>query len=483
MDLRFYAVFEPRDTGLRGDLLFDLLGVRLGALAVREAPPFSATLTLALANLQGVIDRAVERSGIRVDTLPTLLSDFASREGSPNGPSRLVAGFVADDPQRVRELRDRLATGIQANGTTYTATLGSDAVIAALDQHWCPAPDQSFGFRSQALERIGWSPVGDLTGEGVNVVVFDTGIDWVRAGLEGTAQKGGRIWPKEPPTWGPHLDPTRHGTMLARLIHRIAPKAVLFSAEALPPPPAPDLSFIQDMHAAVEHVLDIERKKREHQGRRWVFVHAWGMLDSRLDNEEWNGIAYKFADQANHPFHALAREVAAAGIDQVVAAGNCGDFCPDRRCGPEDIGAGRSILGASSHPAMLSVGAVAVDGVWVGLSSIGPGQECLGIDDSEKALAKAKPDLVAPSFFADDEDHGWRSGGSSASCAMAASAVACLRGKGSPYLALSPAQLAEHLRTTAIHAPGQTARDDRRGHGILNLAKASEPPPPRAATT
>ena len=45
------------------------------------------------------------------------------------------------------------------------------------------------------------------------------------------------------------------------------------------------------------------------------------------------------------------------GIDVVFSAGNCGQFCPDRRCGETDRGPGHSIWGANSHPRVLTFGA------------------------------------------------------------------------------------------------------------------------------
>src|SRR5205823_643362 len=115
-----------------------------------------------------------------------------------------------------------------------------------------------------------------------------------------------------------------------------------------------------------------------------------------------------YSANREHPLNIIVGQ-AASEHDVVFAAGNCGQFGPMARCGVHDVGPGHSILGANSHPDVLTVGAVRTDGLWLGYSSQGPG-----------ALYPDKPDLCAASQFSDNEDAYAGNTGTSAACALAA---------------------------------------------------------------
>ena len=163
-----------------------------------------------------------------------------------------------------------------------------------------------------------------------------------------------------------------------------------------------------------------------------------------------------------------------SAIDVIFAAGNCGQFCPDRRCGKRDLGPGKSIFGANSHRKVLTVSAVRTDARWIGSSSQGEGQP---------RLSREKPDLCAPSYFRDAGDAftGNTSGsfvtnpgspyvantGTSAACGVAAGIVAAIR-SGWDHTVLSPRDLKQALNDNARKTEGP-GWNERLGHGIINV--------------
>jgi subtilisin family serine protease len=102
-----------------------------------------------------------------------------------------------------------------------------------------------------------------------------------------------------------------------------------------------------------------------------------------------------------------------------------------------------------------------VDGLWLGYSSQGPGQP---------RLATKKPDLCAPSQFAEECDAATGNTGSSAAAALTAGVVAALRSKWNAQ-DLSPDELKQVLLVSARRNKGD-AWNDRLGHGILDAAAA-----------
>ncbi|MCW3473579.1 S8 family peptidase [Rhodovastum sp. RN2-1] len=197
----------------------------------------------------------------------------------------------------------------------------------------------------------------------------------------------------------------------------------------------------------------------------WVFVNAWAIYDRRTEIPPES-----YSDNPAHPFNLAVGDAAGAGIDVVFCAGNCGPFCPDLRCGINDRGPGRSILGANSHPRVLTVGAVRCDTTWLGYSSQGPGQPNLDVD---------KPDLCAPSEFREDHDAHTGNSGTSAASGLAAGVVAALRSRVDP-VTWPPVHLKQLLLDTARKTE-TSGRDDRVGYGIIDAAAAVRalalPPP------
>lgn len=388
--------------------------------------------------------------------------------------------------------------------------IGADAPLRLVDgghpASWHPgeslAPFFATRARAEALIGAGALAASGLRGAGVNVVVVDQGLSEarLRAAFPGMAPvRGWAIQPPEGDRREPGLaEPDGHGTMVARNILSLAPEARLFDCPLIPPRIAGVTAWVGWAGAVLGYILAtilISRARRRFPGP-WVICNAWGIPDRRLEVEQ--GDFTGNLRPGGHPFHLLLRDIdalhlgAVAGfdgarrIDQVFAAGNGGQFAPDRRTGPGDRGPGRSILGASSHPRVLSVGAVRADGLWLGSSSQGPGQAGFLPFAAAGATVVEKPDLCAPSAFVETRDGAWRNGGTSAACGIAAGAVAALR-SGGTLAGVTPEALRAHLRQTASRPlgsrPAGPGWDGRLGHGILDLAAAlrERAPEPEAA--
>jgi hypothetical protein len=271
--------------------------------------------------------------------------------------------------------------------------------------------------------------------------------------------------------------PDGHGTMVALNAVSLAPETRVW-----------DLPFLPDLPFALDQILDpvpfashaaaallwADTEIRLWLGAAfpgpWVFCHAWGIYDRRLEVP-----ADDYTGNPINPLNLVVRALDAGVLgaanrrDQVFGAGNGGQFDPSPLCGPGDTGPQHSTFGANSLPSVLTVGAVRADGMWIGYSSQGPGQSVFG----DGVHPVEKPDLCAPSHFVEATDGAWLSSGTSAACGFAAGAVAALRSAGSPLAALAPAALRAALRNAARKPPDMLAGlgyDYRYGHGILDLA-------------
>ena len=185
-----------------------------------------------------------------------------------------------------------------------------------------------------------------------------------------------------------------------------------------------------------------------------VIVNAWGVMNPEADPD--------FASYPDDPDNFLFKDMALmdeAGIDVVFAAGNCGEPCPDSRCGRNDCGPGRSIYGMNGHPDVLTVGAVRADGMPLALSAQGPGR---------LPSMCHKPDLCAPSHFCEADNAADLNTGTSAACGFAAGIVTALRSTDAGRKLL-------RSRETSYGGPWtdrEPCWDERLGFGIINGAAA-----------
>lgn len=397
-----------------------------------------------------VRDKASLESPLRVLALPSLPSLRTREKDQVTGeaPDRLVV-TIAADPGTLELLRE-LAR--KEGGEILGA--GVDVPIdAAL--HWCPgAGGAAFGTRAEAERLIGVKALrdagtlgpGGLRGVGVNVAIFDRGLD-----KHAFDHFGGGFAPDERE---PGETSGGHGMAMARQVLSLAPKATYFDYAVLPPRIGDLPGFLSTVVAAYIHLnTRIAGQRNRGDARPWVVVNAWSVFKRR-----WNP-----GTGPDHPGDPLNTSLDAAvglGADVVFAAGNCGQFCPDPRCGAQDRGPGLSILGANGHPLVLTVGAVRCDGLWLGLSSQGPVPTASG--------PRQKPDLCAPSAFREEEDSAILNTGTSAACGVAAGAIAALRQR---WPGITPAQMKGLMVDNARKTEGP-GWSPRLGHGVLDVTAA-----------
>jgi subtilisin family serine protease len=402
---------------------------------------------------------SVPRAGWRVVGLPSrwrLILKGGDRGGGESLQmpplQQLVCVMEFDSPgERERFESVNFEENVDKKGKSIR--VGVDMGFHGADA-WCPdeAADPIFGNRNAAETLIRSDYLRDhrLSGQDVNVVIVDEGID---ASKIPHNYAGG--WAGGPSLPGSTVD--GHGMMIVRNVLALAPRAKIFDCPLLPPHISDVPMFASDAQAVYDRMLTDIRYLRQLRwgGPNWVFVNAWAVYDRKSDP------GGQYTNNPTHPFNVAIANTDGAGIDVVFCAGNCGLFCPRSNCGARDRGPGYSIHGANSHAKVLTAGAVRTDGTWLGYSSEGPGQSL---------LAKEKPDLCAPSQFCETHDAHARNTGTSASCALAAGVIAALRSRWD-YAVMSPEELRGILRTTARRKPN-TNWNGRLGYGIMDAAAA-----------
>lgn len=211
-----------------------------------------------------------------------------------------------------------------------------------------------------------------IRGNGIVVGVVDGGTLAVGRSTPG---KVPRVIGGFPTTdWGQSALWGEHGCMTSTDVLGMAPDAQLYDIRIAD---APDVtSLLSTALSGFQWAID----QFHTNGTPHILTNSWGIFQ-----QSW---APDYATDPNHPFTRKVVEALDAGIIVLFAAGNCGDTCPDGRCGP-DTGAGRSIWGANGHPRVMTVGAVNKNEQFVGYSSRGPA-----------ALDPNKPDFCSITHFA-----------------------------------------------------------------------------------
>lgn len=333
------------------------------------------------------------------------------------------------------------------------------------------APGRPFGYLDEALRMIGAVPP-TASPSRVNVVIVDQGFN---RELFPAANFGGGWFRKKqilsPPLHDIPASPmpgegkSSHAAMVAHAVLAVAPHAILFDAPLIQtPPPGGQASIVDiptftlDAAALWNSFNDVLTSQTELVDKpAWVFVNAWSIYNTASDLP---GII----QYTRSPQHYLTRLIDDViydwNVDHVFAAGNCGQFYPDHRCGRLDRGPCHSIWGANSLQSVLTVGAIRTDRNWLGFSSQGPGQTHLGV---------AKPDLCAPAEFASRTDADLLFGGTSGACGLAAGVVAAIRAQ-TPQFEVGPLELIDKLAATATRLPS-TEHRTRVGAGIINLQR------------
>jgi subtilisin family serine protease len=425
-------------------------------------------LLLRLVGMEGA-DVAAESLPLRVTHRPLLdweltLQEFREaatelpRRRQPPKDAALAIRFASE------ELAQTFAKGATKALGGFDEPLGDLRLNAAL--HWGPGRGEgdSFGTLEDAHRLIRADALGKarLDGEGVKVVIIDQGVDASRL-PPGSRFMGGWWKPGQPGAVRPGqaAKDNHHGTMIARNVLALAPRAMIFDCPLIPPRILGNLpAFLSDAFGAItrmaEDIVLLGKIWPKVFEGRWVFVNAWSVYDPRGE-----AVPGEYTRNRYH-WVACAVDHAATAADVVFAAGNCGAFCPDGRCAPSVIGPGSSILGANSLDSVLTVGAARADGIWAGYSSQGPGQfPAYGGGPQEK------PDVAAPAHFGMLDTAHRLAGGSSAASAVAAGVVAALRTRWDDTVLPSP-KLFRRLRNTAWQPDGSSGWNNRHGHGVLN---------------
>jgi hypothetical protein len=339
------------------------------------------------------------------------------------------------------------------------------------------APDgMAFGTLDEALLLIRANQLG-LNGNTVNVVLIDSGIDQ-NAVPAGRFCGGWRpnpaspLLPIPPPPGQTAGEDALHGMMMVNSILSIAPRANIFDVPLIPPPKIYDIpSFLVVASATYRGILAGIQSYRA-QGLfagPWVFVNAWAIYDRRSELPFLGEYTQNLGTNGLPPPHDFIRatgEVAAENFDIVFCAGNCGEICPDGRCGPDDYGPGRGIWGANAYDQVLTAGAVRLDGTWPGYSSEGPGPT--------PNLWPLKPDLSAPAQFVGSAGRYPLSTGTSASAALATGVICALRSDPRwPQTRVPPYVLKLILNTTA-NQPNGYGWNQWLGNGVLDAEAARQ---------
>ena len=369
------------------------------------------------------------------------------------------------------------------NALVWDVHVGIDLPTGLADAEvWCPmeASFPLFGDLNLALMQMR-APVMGADGWNVNVVIIDQGINSkvLRQRVPGANFVGGWFTPefdKGGPSGPFKLIPpggwrddglgstVTHGTKMASLVLAVAPRARILDLALLP-------SHILKLQGADGFLSWAIAKYRwlvnEIAWLRlfpafsgpWVLNNSWAVYNLSTDfppAHPWN-----YGSNPNHPLNLAVAAAPLAGIDVVFAAGNCGQFCPDARCGDGQIGPARSIYGVAALRDVLTVAAVRGDETWLGYSSQGPADQIFG---------STKPDLCAPSQFAAVGDWNRSFTGTSSACALTAGAVAARRTLVWPGTQ-SPALLRGHAVATARRVVNQAGTDERRGAGMIHVGK------------
>ncbi|MGL4399693.1 MAG: S8 family serine peptidase [Luteolibacter sp.] len=318
-----------------------------------------------------------------------------------------------------------------------------------------------------------------LNGENVAVAIMDTGfnLSFLRQSFQNVIFDAFNSWlnPDAPglqpgnQVYGPGQQ-LSHGSMCAWNVLKMAPRASLLDYPILAgSPPAGAIiarsimsAFRAYSHLSMQWAVGFAPGQAGAKYRGLVINNSWGMY-----NQKWDfpvGHQGRYSDNPNHIFNRLVASLAANGADIVFAAGNCGDSCPDGRCG-STVG---TICGANAMQDVLTLAGCDTADQWVGYSSQGPSIAKMYLD---------KPDLTAYTHFQGSEVSGLGSpdSGTSTACPVAAGCIAALR-TGLPATTEPPASMIAQLRATARKptAMAGAGRDDNFGYGIIDPVSAAK---------
>jgi hypothetical protein len=383
----------------------------------------------------------------------------------PNDDDTIVFALAPLDEKQADELQK------QAHGAK--ARVSADLPLAAADV-WSPqeAPFGLFASRDLALGQIkaGAAAAKGALGDGVTVVIVDQGLNrdvlasrFPAAKFSGgwIVDQNGRGGPPRPPKLvQPGKWSDGHATRMAETVLAVAPRANILDLPLLPGDIVDLPTYVgwaAGVYAMLKSLIPWLQQIPRYSGP-WVLCNAWAVYD--LHDDALPMSALNYGSNPSNPLNQAVADLAQSNIaDVVFAAGNCGQFSPHPSCGAGQIGPGRSIHGVAALPEVLTVGAVRGDRRWLGHSSQGP---------APAAFGSSKPDLCAPSQFAEPHDWGRAYTGTSTACALTAGALAAARSfpatKG-----LTAASLHARVRATASAVVHEIVPNERHGAGLLDI--------------
>jgi len=373
-------------------------------------------------------------SARRPQTGSRLESTAAMR--SFGGQSTVVAATV--DEGKIAELRARPDVIVWPN--SELVLIDDTAVAARVDcRPFQPGVDID---TLRATLGVGSAWADGFKGGNIVVGIIDEGVNGAAYPVSGGFSRPSS--PVQPGT----APVTSHGSMCAADVKVAAPDAILYDYPFLG---VPNSGGALQMFQAV---LD----QRLRDGTPHITNNSYGFVGipdpASFPNHEVHDI--------NHPVHRKVREVIAAGVVCLFAAGNCGADCPSGACHTSGIGPGRSIHASNSLIEVITVAAVNNARERIGYSSQGPGM-----------FELEKPDIASYSHFFGNFGPGRPGGmasqfdnGTSAATPVAAGVAAMLL---SAFPALTPAQIKDVLIRTAIGGGGWNADF---GHGVIDAGAA-----------
>jgi subtilisin family serine protease len=359
------------------------------------------------------------------------LESLSEAGPAPVAQSIVVAAQV--DEGRLAELRKRPDVIVWANS-------GLTLLAGHVDcRPFRPGVDID-AIRNKLDVQAAWTD--GFRGDEIVVGIIDEGVDGNTYPISGGFARPG----SQPPGSAPV---TSHGSMCAADVLIAAPNARLFDYPFLGIPTSG--GALQMFQA----VLD----QRRRDGTPHVTNNSYGFVGvpdpALFPNHEVHSI--------NHPIHRKVREVVAAGVTCLFAAGNCGQDCPSGACHPSGIGPGRSIHASNSLAEVITVAAINSRHERIGYSSQGPGM-----------FERQKPDVGCYSHVFGNFGPGRPGGtaqpfdnGTSAATPVAAGVAAMLL---SAFKDLTPAEIKDAFVQTAINSAGGWNADF--GHGIIDAGAA-----------
>lgn len=392
----------------------------------------------------------------RVDrSIPGFNESFHLNDTEEGAETYLVRGEIDDEQVDVRA----------AAGNDQVIGVYADVAIQPLIT-CIGSPPLGDDKRVEELLNVPRLKAFGLTGADVLVAVVDTGINLAYLKSKGKNPRfdKGNSWV---PRSGlePGQLPVGHGTMCAYDVCIAAPQCTLLDIAVLlsnAPGGSVMEGLLSDAVKAYDHLRQVLRRVRP---KGLVVSNSWGMFHPSWDFPV--GHPGNFSHNLNHPFNRIVATLEREGADVLFAAGNCGNECPDSRCG----GVANVIYGANSHPRVLSVAGVDVEKNRVGYSTKGPG-----------ALTPNKPDLAGYTHFKGSGVFPADSG-TSAATPVVAGVVAAVRTKlrFRPAVPTTWPKAVRLLLTRTAEDRGTPGFDREYGWGVVNVARvlpalaASEP--------